>query len=387
MHVRVLIAGGGPAGCAAALTLRRWLPEIPVVLLERPASGGCTPSLGESLPPGIVPLLDYLGLKEQFLAANHLPACGTSSAWGDDQPLHRPYLFSAMGHGWQIDRGLFDTWLREQAEASGALLLRANVIGVTRLDQGVRLQLGDASLTTSITADVVIDASGRSARLARALGAKVTAADELTAVARWYTVPGDAARSSDGALIASLPEGWWYAALLPNGQGVLALMSDAATFRRESNDIDRFWHRCCEDSPAIFERVRRWRPTGSRQTRRAGSQHTEPVVGASWVAAGDAAAAFDPLASLGIGFAISSGIAAARVAAAHLDDDPAPGADYIRAVRTTVADYQRRLSSFYAMEHRWDSGFWRTRQQPDTARSESRGASLARSPNFVSRIE
>lgn len=410
----ILILGGGPAGSAAALTLRRWLPEIPVLLVDRggtPANevgapadgapaGGATggplggvrpaPRVGESLSPGVLPLLQHLGLGEAFLQQNPLPAGGTASAWGSDVPQHRPYLFTGMGQGWQIDRAQFDAWLLREAVAAGARLLRAEVTQVERTvapqphgqvasqASGFVLRLDQAP---SVHAQVLIDASGRSARLARALGAKVVARDPLVARAQWYTIPGDAGAASDGALIASVPNGWWYCARLPNGHGVQMLMADASSFhdttRNTSHDTshdasfdpaldaaqrpDALWPCQPSDCAAVSAYTASWHATGPAQTRAAGSRRTDPVVGPGWVAAGDAAAAFDPLASLGIGFALRSGMEAARVAAAALEGDLAPGEDYAASVQRIVGDYEQRLRGFYGQEKRWDTGFWRGR--------------------------
>jgi flavin-dependent dehydrogenase len=361
---RVLIVGAGPAGCAAALTLRRWLPELTVVLMDRKAGeDAASPAVGETLTPGVLPLLDYLGLREAFLAQGHLMAGGTASAWGADEVMHRSYLFTGMGNGWQIDRRRFDAWLRAAAVAAGAGSVSAEVTKVRREGRGFALAIEGSECT----GETLIDATGRPARLARALGASVVAEDDLIARAQWFNVPGGAVHSSDGALIASIPEGWWYTAQLPDGRGVQMLMSDAATFRREASDPDGFWRRCCEASPATQARVHGWEPTGERKTRPAGSQYTDPVCGPGWVAAGDAAAAFDPLASLGIGFALSSGIEAARVAAASLDGDSATAAAYAESIPRIFRDYRQRLQKFYAMERRWDTEFWRVRRAPDFA--------------------
>jgi flavin-dependent dehydrogenase len=81
------------------------------------------------------------------------------------------------------------------------------------------------------------------------------------------------------------------------------------------------WERRLDTAPATSARLASWRPDGQQLVRAANSQCAEAVAGTGWVAAGDAAAAFDPLSSMGIGFSLRSGMEAARVAVGMLEDD------------------------------------------------------------------
>jgi flavin-dependent dehydrogenase len=140
------------------------------------------------------------------------------------------------------------------------------------------------------------------------------------------------------------------------------LMSDVMTFRAEAGDLDGFWQRCLDMAPATRERTRGWLATGEEAVRPAHSQRTTPVCGHRWVAAGDAAAAFDPLASMGIGFALRSGMEAARVAAASGEEDGAVGVAYAESLEGIYRDYLDRLRRLYALETRWKQpGFWQRR--------------------------
>ena len=353
-HVDVLILGAGPAGAAAALTLRRRTPHLKVLLVQRRSAGGLGPALGETLSAGALTLLDHMGLREQFMSQGHVLSGGGNAAWGIEQVKHHALLFSGMGQGWQIDRRRFDAWLLEEAVLAGAILVRANHTHVLGRGCDFLMRLDDRQ----ITAGYLIDASGRSARLAREMGAEVVKDDELIAQARWYQVPEHMASASESVLIASVPPGWWYTATVPGGRGLRMLMSDAKTFRREADDPDLFWSRCEAASAATMARVQGWQPTGEREIRPAGSQHTRPVCGVRWVAAGDAAVAFDPLVSMGMGFALRSGIETARVAASGLQGDDDRALTYAESILDLRLDYRQRLSRFYQMETRWDTDFW-----------------------------
>ena len=356
-HCQIAIIGGGPAGCCAALTLRRWLPELSVLLVTRPSPVG-TARVGETLTPGVLPLLQFLQLQAGFEAQQYLQAGGTASAWGRDEALHRPYLFTGMGPGWQIDRSGFDHWLLAQAQAAGTNVVQAQQVTVAENQAPFTLHLDGQPFT----ADFLIDTTGRSARIARACGAEVQRHDTLVAQARWFQIPDAPQHASEGALVASVPDGWWYTAALPQGRGVLMLMTDTAVMPPSPTEREALWQRSLAAAPSVAQRVQAWRATGEQQTRPAGSQHLDRVAGPGWVAAGDAAMAFDPLASLGIGFAISTGIEAARVAAASLDGDAAPAAAYTHAVQQVGVDYRSRLAGYYQMERRWETPFWRARQ-------------------------
>ena len=58
----VVILGGGPAGTAAALTLARY-SALQAVLFERGDYSGTR--VGETIGPGMMPLLAYLGVAER----------------------------------------------------------------------------------------------------------------------------------------------------------------------------------------------------------------------------------------------------------------------------------------------------------------------------------
>lgn len=91
----------------------------------------------------------------------------------------------------------------------------------------------------------------------------------------------------------------------------------------------------------------------------------QPAAGQGWIAAGEAAAAFDPLASMGIGHAVASGIHAARMAY----DQLVAGSNLMSQYTANVAcNFQRYLElrrQYYQIEQRWSNrSFWARQHQP-----------------------
>jgi flavin-dependent dehydrogenase len=173
---------------------------------------------------------------------------------------------------------------------------------------------------------------------------------------RWFA--GDERQAvADGALVESVPDGWWYSATLPDERAVTMFMTDA-DLRKQST-----WEERLAAAPATARRMERWSATGETAVRPANSQITRSVTADGCVAAGDAAAAFDPISALGIGFSLRSGMQAARVAAAAAEGDAAPAAAYAASVARIYADYRSRHQRIYQQERRWPQApFWARRR-------------------------
>lgn len=354
MRTSIAIVGGGPAGCAVALTLRRYLPDVSATLVTRPVSSVAdAPAVGETLSPGALPLLEYLGLREEFLRLGHLPSGGTASAWGSGQLIERSYLFTGRGHGWHLDRSRFDAWLLSNAEDAGIRCIKSRAMRATRSEGLWRIELEEGR---ELIANVIVEATGRSKSVLRHQGLALRRDDGLVADARWFRHDRPEI-SADGALVESIPDGWWYSASLPGGRGVAMFMTDNDLRKQHS------WEDRLAAAPATSARLASWQPTGEAVGRAANSQYSEVVVGKGWVAAGDTAAAFDPISALGIGFSLRSGMEAARVAVASIEDDAAPATGYATSVARIYADYRARLRGIYELERRWPENlFWARRQ-------------------------
>jgi flavin-dependent dehydrogenase len=357
MCARVAIVGAGPAGCAAALTLRRYLPEISVLLtsMQMPAPSR-TPAVGESLSPGVLPLLDYLGIRQEFLCLGQLSSWSAASAWGTEQVFEREYLFAGSGSGWHVDRSQFDAWLVGLAERSGARYIQARAKRATYVHKRWLIELDDGD---GIEADAIVDATGRTSWLARSRGAVPRRDDALVAEARWYTFDESASNIS-GTLVETVEHGWWYSSTLPEKRAVAMFMTDSDLRNKAA------WEERLALAPATGARLASWHETGEAVMRAANSQKSVMVIGKGWVSAGDAAAAFDPVSSLGIGFSLRSGTEAARVAVAAAEKDDGLAAAYAASINGIYADYRRRLRRIYWAERRWPtSPFWARRHSTD----------------------
>ena len=91
----VVILGGGPAGTAAGMTLLK-REGLSVAVVE--ASDYTTPRMGESLSPGMRPLLEYLHIWEPFKQEQSLKTFGSQAAWGSDTPSALDYMFTLHGN-------------------------------------------------------------------------------------------------------------------------------------------------------------------------------------------------------------------------------------------------------------------------------------------------
>lgn len=162
-HVNVIIAGGGPAGTAAAITLSRANHEV--ILLETESFPRYRP--GESLHPGVESLFERLGVSRDINNRNFLRNAGQRVQWDDQRQLQR-FGSDENGDwlGYQIPRGDLDMLLLEEAIRCGTEVwqpCRATRVRVLERRAEVKTNRGE------LTADWVLDATGRHQLLSRQL--------------------------------------------------------------------------------------------------------------------------------------------------------------------------------------------------------------------------
>jgi flavin-dependent dehydrogenase len=368
--VDVAVVGAGPAGSATARQLA--LRGRSVLLIER--SWFETPRVGESLAPAVQPLLMELGVWDAFLSLGPRPSHGTCALWGDAIPQTHSHLFSPWGCGWHVDRCAFDSMLAETAARAGAVVLYGTTcIGCTETSNGWMLSLRssgeqDRGHARQLHARVVIDASGRAARLAPWVGASRLLLDHLVGIASRFD--GVDAENNCYVLVETAAEGWWYSAPVCDGGMIAMLMTDGDLCGRAALASPRAWHARLHVTDATRQRLAgataSWGPrTFSAVSHRLRRRERH----APWLAVGDAALAVDPISGSGIVRALSTARAAAATAVALLDGSAPHAIERYETQRDRECTwYLHERALYYGVEQRWQqSAFWQ-RRAPAAAR-------------------
>jgi flavin-dependent dehydrogenase len=351
--VDVTIVGGGPAGAAAALALAR--RNYSTVVIERSQYESIR--VGETLAPAVQPLLASLGVWERFLAAEHSPAFGVRSAWGHRRLRDNDFIFNPYGSGWHVDRARFDRMLADCAEEHGVTVYRgARVLSVDEAGGGMWvLEIAHSRRRRRLRTRFVVDATGRTSCIARALGAGRVSYDHLIGI--FWFLKSPAAEAGPGVTcIEAAEEGWWYSAALPGSRGVTAYMTDADLYR---------------DAAGRRHTVRRqsglqgYVVESGPHVRPADTSRLDHATDRGWLAIGDAAMALDPLSGQGVLKALASALSAAQCIHEYFAGRASALQDYAVGVST---DFERNLqmrTAFYSREQRWpQSVFWRRRHAP-----------------------
>jgi flavin-dependent dehydrogenase len=361
----VLIIGGGPAGSACAISLRRRGVKR-VILVDRSARAPFV--VGESAAPNIGAQLVQLGLTENLERLGHIPYAGNISSWGGPEPLVDHFARRGLGHGFHLDRAAFDAWLRASAESAGAHLLSpAELLGVEPLDRGWLVRIRNEGTTVTIAAAVVVDATGRKAALVGRLGVRRKQLDRLVALAM-LAQPKPGMFPKGFSLIEPVADGWWYAAELPSGRVILTLMTDADLVHAGNLRDPRMYQQALAGTShvgAVVELLEERFVVGSFS---AASQYAEQAIGPGWLAVGDAQLALDPLTSSGITGALDDAMAAAETIAVWFGSTN--GAEAIEAARVyarrpaaTLQRYLVERRAWYEQERRWsERSFWKRRR-------------------------
>lgn len=358
-----VVLGAGPAGLATALALRRRAPlSVLVVDAGRPERD----RVGETASTDLLVALGRLGLTAPFRNGAHVPCPGTASIWGRDRVGYNDFVLDPMGPAWRLDRSQFDRMLVEAAEQSGVTLRwRTRFDGVVPYGDGPRRHLLHLSSPTDgpfvVSAGCVVDATGPGAYLARAMGARRRIDDRLFAAVRFGPAANGTATLQ--TLIEAVAEGWWYGARTPGDRAVVMFVTDREGIRRlraggppafDAALAGTSLVRSVASPPATGLRRAVLAVYSSALDRRAGDR---------WVAVGDAAASFDPIAGQGVSKALADGITAAGQAQSLLEGGPPLVASSPRPGDDALAAYRRNRAHVYGLERRFPgAAFWEARR-------------------------
>jgi len=355
----VIIVGGGPAGCAAAIGLRQ--ANVSCALLER--SRYDRPRFGESLPPAAKPLLRALGVWDQFRSDGHLPSPGNLSVWGDPIPGETAFIADPHGPGWHVDRLRFDRMLFDAAARTAAAQEGVKAIDCRRAAGGWAVTADGPRERLRYTAHFLVDATGRRRPLAGLTTRSARIHDRLLAVVGTCG-DADTCHEDRRTWVEAVEDGWWYTAPVPGRRVVAAFMTDATVLRGQCGSLAGFLDRQLQQAGVTESRLSARSGWSNVTVLSALSYLSSMVVGADFLAVGDAAAAFDPLSSEGLCKALREGLLAARTIGRHLHGDADALQDYASDVRRGFSDFARQHRWMYGLERRWPSSdFWRRRHE------------------------
>jgi flavin-dependent dehydrogenase len=326
----VVVVGGGPAGSAAAIAcasrgLRVLLLERDAFLLDRP---------GETLHPGVEPLLAQLGVTQKLAQVTGARHEGIWIEWGAPRRFE---LYGAgsdgLWRGFQVSRAEFDTLLLERARELGAQIRKpCAVIGPLVSEACL-----DGVLTSEgpVVARVVVDATGRSRWLGRALGVESPARSPRLIVRYGYVEGACPARDAAPALVGD-HEGWTWTARVNHRKYQWTRLN----FGRQP------------DADWLPDEFRDLAPLGRSRGADVTWRMADEVARPNWFMVGDAAAILDPSSSHGVLKALMTGVMAGHLIAGVLHGK-APAIEAAQAYQAWIASWYnadiKTLRQFYRM--------------------------------------
>lgn len=360
----VLIVGGGPAGTSAALSLLNY-SNATVMLVEQ--SDFNNTRVGEHVSSSLFDILKYLKIdKDDFESGSFMPSYGNTSYWGSNQPTSTESIFTVETSTFQLDRDKFDFKLVEQvAERGGIVFPRTKCLNYLLLQNNeweIILKHPEKGIFT-VFAKYLIDATGRQASVCRQIGVPSKKIDSLMGIGAFFKLK-EGYKLNHNQVLETNEFGWWYNAVLPDKTVVTTLFSDADIIAQHKLNQNDTWYDLLQSTNLIKHKLKDTVSLSKKVwVRNACTQISDSSFKDSFIAIGDAASSFDPISSMGIGFAMSSACNAARIIKYQLiKKDPERVISYQKDISNNFDNYLKIRKQFYQQEKRWPSSvFWKRR--------------------------
>jgi len=304
---KIIIVGAGPAGSAAAIWCAKFGYHI--VIVESAKFPRNRP--GETLHPGVEPLLEELGVKEDIRAAKFIRHSGIWTRWNiggrEDDKNNNDWKLITFGEdekgpwlGYQAWRATLDSILLQRAQKCGVCVLQPCHALDVILDYN-RKVIGIKTTCGNLLADFVIDATGGIHWLARRL--KLVIEKHSAPLFAFYGyAKGDCPSRDEAPAIVLTPEGWtWTAKIQKHLYQWTQLYFNTSVHNKIMIPCD--W---------LPDEFRGLKPTKSIHGADVTWRRVVQPAGSGYFIVGDAAAVLDPASSHGVLKGIMSGMKAAH---------------------------------------------------------------------------
>jgi flavin-dependent dehydrogenase len=356
------VAGGGPAGSSAAISLAQHGHSV--VLFERETFPRF--HIGESLLSTANDAFAALGVTKQMESASfpakwgarlftHDGRSGRYVDFTDVREVTRPQTY-------QVCRAEFDRILLERAREVGVDVREGcNVITCELGPDAAILDVascGDAA-TRHLRVRALVDATGRGGLLARKFNLR-TEEPRLANIAifsHYTNVPRlEGPRPDDIRLIARNDAGWfWLIPISKELTSVGVVLPKALYHRLANGSPEETLNRTISDTPIVAELMREARREWPVRVEKDFSYSASVYAGNRWILAGDAGSFLDPVFSTGVSIAMESGIEAAgelHRALMRNNFSDASFAAFSRRQRKRFETFRRFVVGFYTPQFR-----------------------------------
>lgn len=321
----VAIIGGGPAGSTVGTLVKKYAPNLSVLVLERETFP--RDHIGESLLPPIGPILDEMGVWGRVEAADFPIKVGATYRWGKNRELWdfdflaseafvdqpRPGKFEGQRQrtAFQVDRSIYDKILLDWAAEKGCEVRQATkVVEVQHRDnaiQGLTLNTGE-----TITATHYVDASGNAGIFAKALGIEIDCPTTLRNIAIWdYWQNADWAVhiGVGGTRIQVMSLGWCWLWFIPLGptRTSIGVVLPASYYKESGMRPAEIYEKALKEESRISALLQNATSEGRLTTTRDWSFLAKNHFGPNWFLVGECAGFADPILSAGVTIAHVSG--------------------------------------------------------------------------------
>jgi flavin-dependent dehydrogenase len=356
------VAGGGPAGSSAAISLGQ--RGHSVVLFEREIFPRF--HIGESLLSTANEAFATLGVTERIGAADFPPKWG-ARLYSHDGQIGR-YVDFANARGvarprtYQVCREQFDSILMERAREVGVDIRQGS--NVSCCDFSADAAVLDVTSRTNSTTQclrvrALVDATGRGGLLARKFNLR-TEEPRLANIAifsHYTNVPRlEGPRPDDIRLVACSDAGWfWLIPISKELTSVGVVLPKALYGRLANGSSEETFHSIISNMPILAELMRNARREWPIRVEKDFSYSAAVYAGERWILAGDAGSFLDPVFSTGVSIALESGIEAAAEldrAVKKNDFSAASFAAFSRRQHKRFERFRKFVVAFYTPEFR-----------------------------------
>ncbi len=324
VDVDVVVIGGGPAGSTVGSILKKYRPDLKVLILEKEKFP--REHVGESQLPAIGPILNEMGCWEKVESAGFPIKIGGTYRWGSskelwafeffpttqfkDEPRPAQYHGQRVFTAFQVDRAIYDKILLDHTAELGCEVREETQ--VTRVDasgghvNAIYLQDG-----TCVRAKYYVDCSGYAGVLRRANDIKIDVPSKLKNMAIWdYWDNADwAVEIGVGATrveILSIAAGWiWFIPLGPTRTSI-GYICPVEHYKKMKMKPEELYDHALAQEPRVQELCKNAKRDGEIRTTKDWSYVAEKMVGDNWFLAGESAGFADPILAGGMTLAHST---------------------------------------------------------------------------------